>query len=87
MGYFRFRRYIRLFPGLRLNINKRSISASIGVRGAHYTISPKGTRATVGLPGSGLSYTDQKPWPKALAPPPAMGPWGPRLMNDEGRIP
>lgn len=30
---------------------------SAGVRGAHYTIGPRGRRATVGLPGTGLSYT------------------------------
>jgi Protein of unknown function (DUF4236) len=54
---FRFRRSIRLFPGLRLNVGKRGISASIGVRCAHVTYGPTGTRTTVGLPGSGLSYT------------------------------
>lgn len=54
---FRFRRSIKLFPGLRLNFGKRGISASIGVRGAHVTYGPTGTRTTVGLPGSGLSYT------------------------------
>jgi hypothetical protein len=54
---FRFRRSIKLFPGLRLNFGKRGISASIGVRGAHVTYGLTGTRTTVGLPGSGLSYT------------------------------
>jgi hypothetical protein len=53
----RFRRSIKLFPGLRLNFGRRGISASIGVRGAHVTCGPTGTRTTVGLPGSGLSYT------------------------------
>jgi hypothetical protein len=54
---FRFRRSVKVFPGLRLNFGKRGISASIGVRGAHVTYGPSGTRTTVGLPGSGLSYT------------------------------
>jgi Protein of unknown function (DUF4236) len=54
---FRFRRSVKLLPGLRLNFGKRGISASIGVRGAHVTYGPTGTRTTVGLPGSGLSYT------------------------------
>jgi hypothetical protein len=53
----RFRRSIKLFPGLRLNFGKRGISASIGVQGAHVTYGPTGARTTVGLPGSGLSYT------------------------------
>src|ERR1700737_1728366 len=53
----RFRRSIKVLPGIRLNFGKRGISASIGVRGAHVTYGPTGTRTTVGLPGSGLSYT------------------------------
>jgi hypothetical protein len=54
---FRFRRSVKLLPGIRLNFGKRGISTSIGVRGAHVTFGPSGTRTTVGLPGSGLSYT------------------------------
>ncbi|WP_461327943.1 DUF4236 domain-containing protein [Bradyrhizobium huanghuaihaiense] len=26
-------------------------------RGAHFTIGPRGTRTTIGLPGSGISWT------------------------------
>jgi tetratricopeptide (TPR) repeat protein len=29
----------------------------MGHRGAHYTVGPRGTRATVGIPGTGLFYT------------------------------
>jgi hypothetical protein len=66
---FRFRRSVKLFPGLRLNFGKRGISASIGVRGAHVTYGPTGTRTTIGLPGSGLSYTHlEKPHRKDLIP-------------------
>jgi hypothetical protein len=54
---FRFRRSVKILPGIRLNFGKRGISTSIGVRGAHVTIGKSGTRTTVGLPGSGLSYT------------------------------
>jgi hypothetical protein len=53
----RFRQTFTLFPGVRLNIGKRGISASIGVPGATVNFGQKGIRATVGLPGSGLSYT------------------------------
>jgi hypothetical protein len=76
MGYLRFRRYIRFFPGLRLNISKSGVSVSAGVRGAHYTASRTGTRTTVGLPGSGLSYTNFKRYPHqaALPPTPPTGP-------------
>jgi hypothetical protein len=54
---FRFRRSIKILPGVRLNFGKRGISTSIGIRGAHITVGKTGTRTTVGLPGSGLSYT------------------------------
>jgi hypothetical protein len=51
------RRSIRIFPGLRLNIGKRGISTTIGGRGAHVTVGHGQVRETVGLPGTGLSYT------------------------------
>ncbi|MGO9076105.1 MAG: DUF4236 domain-containing protein [Terriglobales bacterium] len=55
---FRFQRRLRLGKGFTLNIGKRGISSiSAGVRGAHVTIGKRGTRHTVGLPGTGLSYT------------------------------
>ena len=58
MGFLRFRRSIKILPGVRWNIGKKSTSLSIGPRGAHYTVGTAGTRTTVGLPGTGLSYTD-----------------------------
>ena len=59
---FRFRRSVRLFPGLRLNVSRSGVSASIGRRGAWFTLGPRGTRATIGSPGTGLSYTEETPW-------------------------
>lgn len=58
----------RLGP-FRLNFSKTGVSASIGTRGAWYTIGRRGQRATVGLPGSGLSYTATTPWRKAASNP------------------
>ena len=54
---FRFRRTVRLFPGFRLNLSKSGVSASVGTRGAWFTFGRNGTRTTVGLPGTGISYT------------------------------
>lgn len=54
----RFRRSLRLLPGVRLNLGKRGASVSVGVRGAHVTVGRTGTRTTVGIPGTGLSYTE-----------------------------
>lgn len=58
MGFFRFRRSVKLFPGVRWNIGKKSSSLSFGGKGAHYTVGTSGSRTTVGIPGTGLSYTD-----------------------------
>jgi hypothetical protein len=54
---FHFRRSVQLLPGIRLNIGKRRASVSIGGRGAHVTVGHGQVRETVGLPGTGLSYT------------------------------
>ena len=54
----RFRRSISLGKGARINLNKDSIGLSFGVRGARVSANSKGRKtATVGIPGSGLSYT------------------------------
>jgi hypothetical protein len=53
----RFQRRITIARGVSLNLNKRSISASIGGRGTHFTAGSKGQRSTIGIPGTGLSYT------------------------------
>jgi tetratricopeptide (TPR) repeat protein len=54
---FRFWRRVRLAPGVTLNLSKSTASLSFGPRGAKYTISPRGNRATAGIPGTGLFYT------------------------------
>lgn len=54
----RFHRSIRVVPGIKINLGKRSTSLSIGGRGAHVTLRPGHTaRTTVGIPGSGIRYT------------------------------
>ena len=56
--HVRFRRRIRILPGLWLNVAKRGISASAGVRGL--TVNSRG-RTTVSAPGAGLSVTSSTP--------------------------
>ena len=66
---FRFRKSIRLFPGVRVNLAKSTPSASIGERGHTINIGEHGTRATVGLPGSGVSYSTPRArtqWPMVI---------------------
>jgi hypothetical protein len=61
MGW-RFRRQLRVIPGLTLNVGKRTASVSIGGRGARVTYGRRGKRATIGLPGTGLSYSIYEPY-------------------------
>jgi hypothetical protein len=53
----RFRRRLNIAPGFSLNLGKRGASLSLGRRGAHVTLGHGQMRETVGLPGTGLSYT------------------------------
>ena len=68
---FRFWRRVRLAPGVTLNLSKSNASLSFGPRGAKYTVSPRGNRATAGIPGTGLFYTvhDRKRSGRGKAPP------------------
>lgn len=54
----RFRKSIKLIPGVRLNIGLRRSSLSFGGKGFTYNVGSSGpSRLTVGIPGSGLSYS------------------------------
>lgn len=55
---FRFSKSVRILPGVRLNLSKTGVSASIGRPGATVNVSKRGVRGTVGVPGSGLSYSE-----------------------------
>lgn len=56
---FRFKKVIKIMPGVKLNISKSGISTSLGGRGATVNLGRNGVRGTVGIPGSGLSYSKQ----------------------------
>jgi Protein of unknown function (DUF4236) len=50
---FRFRRSIKIAPGIKLNVGKRGLS-SIGVGG--FTFGSRGVYQNIGIPGTGISY-------------------------------
>jgi hypothetical protein len=63
----RFRRSIRLAPGMRINLSKSLPSLSFGRSGATLNTNAHGIRTTVGVPGSGLSYsTNRMRWRQAV---------------------
>lgn len=56
----RVRKILKLAPGVRLNLSKSGGSVSVGGKGFTVNLGRKGTRGTVGLPGSGISYSKYK---------------------------
>lgn len=54
MGW-RFRKSIKIAPGIKINIGKKGISSlSVGPRGAHINVGKNGTNLSTGIPGTGL---------------------------------
>lgn len=56
MGW-RFRKSVRILPGVRLNISKSGISTSLGVPGATLNLGRGKRTLTTGIPGTGLSHS------------------------------
>jgi hypothetical protein len=55
----RFRKSMKIMPGVRLSLSKGGVSTSLGTTGARMTLGSDGkVRGTVGIPGSGLSNTE-----------------------------
>jgi L,D-peptidoglycan transpeptidase YkuD (ErfK/YbiS/YcfS/YnhG family) len=54
----RFRKRIKIFPGVWFNLSKSGISTSIGGKGLTVNLKDGKTKTTVGIPGSGLSYSE-----------------------------
>lgn len=73
MGFRYFKR-VRILPGLRVNLSRSGASVSVGRRGAWWTVGHGKSRTTVGLPGTGVSYTHIEGAPTA----PAAAPGGAR---------
>jgi membrane protease subunit (stomatin/prohibitin family) len=54
---FRFRKSFKIAPGIRLNLSKSGIGASVGVKGFRVTKRADGRiQRTTSLPGTGISY-------------------------------
>lgn len=56
---WRYRKRIKIIPGVHLNLSRSGISTSVGVRGASVTLGKNGTYLNTGIPGTGI-YQRQK---------------------------
>lgn len=70
----RFRRSIKLAPGIRMNLSGSGASLSLGPRGASVSIGKRGTYLSTGIPGTGL-YSRERIGgsPRASSPSPRQG--------------
>lgn len=65
----KFRKSVKIAPGVRVNLGKKSSSVSIGNKYGGYNIGSKGTKARVSAPGTGLSYSERINKPKQQSAP------------------
>lgn len=57
---FRFRKQIKILPGVKLNLSKNGLSSvSIGKAGATLNIGQNGAKVTTGIPGTGMSFAQR----------------------------
>lgn len=61
---FRFRKRISLGKFARLNLSRSGVSLGLGPRGMNVNLSSRGMRTTVGVPGTGLFWQEQRAWRK-----------------------
>jgi len=65
---FKFRKRIKIAPGVKLNITSKGISSvSVGGKGATLNVGKKGVKSTLSIPGTGLSYSEQANYSRANA--------------------
>lgn len=55
----RFRKSVKICPGVRVNFSKSGVSTSFGGRGGSVTVGKKGTYVNYGIPGTGI-YNREK---------------------------
>jgi hypothetical protein len=70
MSRWRFRKSIRVAPGVRLNIGKRGVGMSVGGKGLRVGVGTRGAYTSVGIPGTGIygiNYLSQRGTTRAEA--------------------
>jgi len=55
----RFRKSIKIAPGLKVNVSKSGVSGTVGVKGASVNVGKNGAYLNTGIPGTGI-YNREK---------------------------
>ncbi|MCG3686962.1 DUF4236 domain-containing protein [Aliarcobacter butzleri] len=53
---FRFRKSIKIIPGVRVNLSSKGASLNVGPRGSSFSIGKQGIYSNVSIPGMGISF-------------------------------
>jgi hypothetical protein len=55
---FGFRKSIKIAPGMKLNLGKKSMGISMGTKGLRYSVNSRtGSKSTLSIPGTGMYYS------------------------------
>jgi hypothetical protein len=55
----RFRKSIKILPGVRVNLGLKGASLNVGPRGASVSIGKQGVYSNVSIPGTGISFREK----------------------------
>lgn len=77
----KFRKRIKIAPGVNINLSKSGVSTTVGPRGASVNVGKKGAYLNTGIPGTGIydrkkiagGKTDKKATPQVEARQPKKG--------------
>lgn len=56
---FRFRKSVKIMPGVRMNFSKKGMGVRVGGKGGGLSFGPSGTRVSASIPGTGISYSSK----------------------------
>ncbi len=54
----RFRRTIKVAPGVKLNLSKSGVSTTVGTKNLKFNFGKRGVKRTVSIPGTGIQEVD-----------------------------
>ncbi len=54
----RFRRTIKIAPGVKLNLSKGGVSTTVGTKNLKFNFGKRGVKRTVSIPGTGIQEVD-----------------------------
>ncbi len=54
----RFRRTIKIAPGVKLNLSKGGVSTTVGTKNIKFNFGKRGVKRTIAIPGTGIQEVD-----------------------------